>query len=76
MRHGHKGIHPCTFKYTCARCLRVPVHCPRPQMGWPLPHSTYGGGFIYHMGDRKVALGLIISLSYDNPHLNTFQVSE
>ena len=43
-------------------------------MGYPLRQSNYGGGFIYHMADNKVALGLVVGLDYSNPHLNTFQV--
>ncbi len=26
-------------------------------VGYPLDHSTYGGSFLYHMADNKVALG-------------------
>lgn len=26
-------------------------------VGFPLDHSTYGGSFLYHMADNKVALG-------------------
>ncbi|PNW86627.1 hypothetical protein CHLRE_02g094300v5 [Chlamydomonas reinhardtii] len=42
-------------------------------VGFPASHNTYGGGFIYHMADQKVALGYVIGLDYDNPHINTFQ---
>eukprot|EP00798_Chlamydomonas_sp_ICE-L_P026766 gene26766-4343_t len=42
-------------------------------VGHPLDQSTYGGGFLYHMADNKVALGLVIGLDYTNPHLNTYQ---
>jgi len=41
--------------------------------GWPLQEShTGGGGFIYHLEDRQVAVGLITDLSYDNPYLSPF----
>ena len=26
-------------------------------VGYPLDHGTYGGSFLYHMADNKVALG-------------------
>ncbi len=42
-------------------------------VGYPLEQSTYGGGFLYHMGDRRIALGLVLALDYRNPYINTFQ---
>ena len=41
--------------------------------GWPLNTNTYGGGFIYHMENNKVALGLVIGLDYTNPWLDPFE---
>ena len=41
-------------------------------VGWPLNQSTYGGSFIYHLAEEKVALGLVIGLDYKNPWLNPF----
>jgi electron-transferring-flavoprotein dehydrogenase len=41
--------------------------------GWPLDNSTYGGGFMYHFGDRQVSLGLVVGLGYTNPWLEPFQ---
>ncbi|NNC76472.1 MAG: electron transfer flavoprotein-ubiquinone oxidoreductase [Woeseiaceae bacterium] len=41
-------------------------------MGWPLDNSTEGGGFLYHAANNQVFLGLIVSLSYENPHLSPF----
>ena len=41
--------------------------------GWPLSETkTTGGGFLYHMEDNQVVVGLIIDLNYSNPHLSTF----
>jgi len=41
--------------------------------GWPLAESgTAGGGFLYHMEDNQVAVGLITDLSYSNPHVSPF----
>jgi electron-transferring-flavoprotein dehydrogenase len=43
-------------------------------LGWPLGHGrTSGGGFLYHMEDRQVAVGLITDLNYENPWLNPFE---
>lgn len=44
-------------------------------VGWPLGHlpgSTTGGSYLYHLPNNQVSLGLIIDLSYSNPHLSPF----
>lgn len=41
-------------------------------VGWPLTQDIYGGSFIYHLADNKIALGLVIGLDYTNPWLNLF----
>jgi electron-transferring-flavoprotein dehydrogenase len=41
--------------------------------GWPMDNSTYGGSFLYHMEDNKVALGFITGLDYTNPYLSPFE---
>ncbi|MGV6807284.1 MAG: electron transfer flavoprotein-ubiquinone oxidoreductase [bacterium] len=41
--------------------------------GWPLDESkSFGGGFLYHLEDNQVAVGLITDLSYSNPHVSPF----
>lgn len=42
-------------------------------VGWPLDDSTYGGSFIYHMENQQVAVGYVVGLDYQNPHLNPYQ---
>ena len=41
--------------------------------GWPMDEKTYGGSFLYHMEDNKVALGFITGLNYTNPYLSPFE---
>ena len=41
--------------------------------GWPLESDTYGGGFLYHLGDNKVAVGFVIGLGYSNPYLSPYE---
>ncbi len=41
--------------------------------GWPMNDSTYGGSFLYHMEDNKIALGFITGLNYANPYLSPFE---
>jgi electron-transferring-flavoprotein dehydrogenase len=41
--------------------------------GWPLSESgSAGGGFLYHIEDEQVVVGLITDLSYSNPHVSPF----
>ncbi len=41
--------------------------------GWPLNESkSAGGGFLYHLEDNQVAVGLIVDLSYKNPYVSPF----
>jgi len=41
--------------------------------GWPLDESkSLGGGFLYHLEDNQVAVGLITNLSYSNPHVSPY----
>ncbi|MBR6000292.1 MAG: electron transfer flavoprotein-ubiquinone oxidoreductase, partial [Oxalobacter sp.] len=56
--------------------VRPEVHRPGLVMhtaGWPLDRHTYGGSFIYHMADGKVAIGFTVGLNYSNPWLSPFQ---
>ncbi|HYM81721.1 MAG TPA: electron transfer flavoprotein-ubiquinone oxidoreductase [Candidatus Limnocylindria bacterium] len=36
-------------------------------MGWPLPHETFGGGFIYGMDDARWSVGFVTGLDYHDP---------
>lgn len=42
--------------------------------GWPLGFGTNanGGSFLYHAENNQLVLGLIVDLSYANPHLSPF----
>ena len=44
-------------------------------VGWPLGHfpgETIGGSFMYHLENNEVVVGLIVDLSYSNPHVSPF----
>ncbi|MCL6619974.1 MAG: electron transfer flavoprotein-ubiquinone oxidoreductase [Thermomonas hydrothermalis] len=41
--------------------------------GWPLDADTYGGSFLYHAEDGKIAIGFVVGLDYKNPWLSPFQ---
>ena len=40
--------------------------------GWPLDNANPGGGFLYHLENNQVVVGLIVDLSYRNPYLSPF----
>jgi len=40
--------------------------------GWPLDSRTGGGSFMYHYGDGLVAVGFVVHLNYENPHLSPY----
>ena len=39
-------------------------------IGWPLSSDTYGGSFLYHLEEGKIALGFVVGLDYKNPYLS------
>ncbi len=41
-------------------------------VGWPLDPATYGGSFIYHLSNNRVAIGFVVGLDYKNTWLNPF----
>jgi len=41
--------------------------------GWPMASDTYGGGFLYHLENNQVTLGLVTGLDYSNPYLSPFE---
>ncbi|MEJ6788667.1 4Fe-4S dicluster domain-containing protein [Brevundimonas sp. BR2-1] len=56
---------------------QVPADRHRPGLaqhttGWPLDEFTGGGSFLYHFGDRYVAIGYVVHLNYKNPFLSPF----
>ena len=40
--------------------------------GWPLAADAGGGSFLYHLDDGTVAVGFVIHLNYENPHLSPY----
>ncbi|MFL0910877.1 4Fe-4S dicluster domain-containing protein [Vibrio parahaemolyticus] len=41
-------------------------------LGWPLANEASGGSYLYHLEGNQVAVGLIVDLNYENPHLSPF----
>lgn len=45
------------------------VHC----LGYPLGKNAYGGGFLYHLDNNMVSVGLVTALDYSNPYLSPYE---
>ena len=41
--------------------------------GWPMDSKTWGGSFIYHLENNQAAVGYVVGLDYENPHLAPFE---
>ncbi|MFQ5468175.1 MAG: 4Fe-4S dicluster domain-containing protein, partial [Kiloniellaceae bacterium] len=41
--------------------------------GWPVDRKTWGGSFIYHLENNQAAIGYVVGLDYENPHLSPFE---
>jgi electron-transferring-flavoprotein dehydrogenase len=42
--------------------------------GWPSDNATYGGSFIYHLDNDRVAIGYVCGLDYQDPKLMPFEL--
>ncbi|KAI0064144.1 FAD/NAD-P-binding domain-containing protein [Artomyces pyxidatus] len=73
-----KDSDPQTYGFGVKEVWRVDPSQYRPgevvhTMGWPLDMKTYGGGWVYHMADGLVSLGLVVGLDYANPYLSPYR---
>ena len=53
-----------------ARPLDRVVHT----LGWPLPTDAFGGSFMYPLGPRQVAIGLVVGLDYHDAALDVHEL--
>ncbi|MEM1398463.1 MAG: electron transfer flavoprotein-ubiquinone oxidoreductase [Pseudomonadota bacterium] len=72
------GKQPQTYGIGLKELWEVPAEKARTgfamhSFGWPLDSATYGGGFLYHLGDNQVSIGMVVGLDYQNPHLSPFE---
>lgn len=77
-RHGlTRDAEPQKFGIGLKELWQIPADKHRPGLvqhttGWPLDDKTGGGSFLYHFGDRYVAVGFVVHLNYANPWLSPF----
>jgi len=72
------GRSPPTFGLGFKELWQLPPGRARPGLvqhtvGWPLPASIYGGGFIYHLDQDRVYVGLVVGLDYRDPGFQPFE---
>ena len=71
------GVQPQTYGLGIKELWEVAPENHQPGLvihtqGWPLDGATVGGGFIYHLEDRQVAIGFVVALDYQNPFMSPF----
>ncbi len=67
------GTNPQTYGTGIKEVWKVPAGRVEPgtvyhTLGFPLPSSVYGGGWIYGMAGDKVSVGFVVGLDYKNPY--------
>ena len=75
------GKMPQVFETAVKEVIEIPESSPfvasdttvLHSFGYPLGLNTKGGGFLYKMKDNRVALGFVVGLEYENPHLEPYQ---
>ncbi|HEY2178350.1 MAG TPA: electron transfer flavoprotein-ubiquinone oxidoreductase [Caulobacteraceae bacterium] len=72
-----EGIDPQKYGIGLKEIWQVPEKNFHPGLvqhtvGWPLDSKTGGGSFMYHFGDRYVAIGFVVHLNYANPWISPF----
>ncbi len=72
------GSDPQTYGIGMKELWRLPEGRVTPglvqhSIGWPLDKQTYGGSFVYHLDDNRVALGFVAGLDYQDPEFMPFE---
>jgi electron-transferring-flavoprotein dehydrogenase len=72
------GVSPQTYGLGVKELWEIPKERHVPGLvvhtaGWPMDNHTYGGGFLYHLEDDKIAVGYVVGLDYTNPFLSPFE---
>ncbi len=72
------GVQPQTFGIGIKELWQIPKANHKPgtiwhSTGWPLKSDTYGGSFLYMLGEDLVSTGFVVGLDYPNPWLSPFE---
>jgi electron-transferring-flavoprotein dehydrogenase len=71
------GVQPQTYALGVKELWEIPAdrHTPGKvwhSLGWPLKSDTYGGAWLYMLGENLVSIGFVVGLDYQNPWLSPF----
>ena len=72
-----EGVQPQTYGLGIKELWEIPKerHVPGKiwhTTGWPLSTDTYGGTWIYMLGENLVSIGMVVGLDYPNTWLSPF----
>ncbi|GAB0115022.1 electron transfer flavoprotein-ubiquinone oxidoreductase [Acidisoma sp. C75] len=72
-----QGVDPQTYGLGIKELWEIPATNHRRGLiehsfGWPMDSRTYGGSWLYHLGDNLVSYGFVIGLDYRNPWISPF----
>jgi electron-transferring-flavoprotein dehydrogenase len=71
------GVAPQTYAIGMKELWEIPKEKHTPGLiwhstGWPMKSDTYGGSWLYMLGENLVSIGFVIGLDYPNPWLSPF----
>ncbi len=71
------GVAPQTYGLGMKELWEIPKENHTPGLiwhstGWPMKSDTYGGSWLYMLGDNLVSIGFVVGLDYPNPWLSPF----
>jgi len=72
------GVDPQTYGLGIKELWEIPEANHRKGLiehsfGWPMDNETYGGSWLYHLGDNLVSYGFVIGLDYKNTWISPFE---
>ncbi len=72
-----EGVAPQTFGLGMKELWEIPKEKHTPGLiwhstGWPMKSDTYGGSWLYMLGENLVSIGFVVGLDYSNPWLSPF----
>lgn len=73
-----EGVDPQTYGLGIKELWEIPAANHRKGLiehsfGWPMDNETYGGSWLYHLGDNLVSYGFVIGLDYKNTWISPFE---
>jgi electron-transferring-flavoprotein dehydrogenase len=71
------GVDPQTYGLGIKELWEIPASRHKPGLiehtfGWPMDGRTYGGSWLYHLGENLVSYGFVIGLDYSNTWISPF----